>query len=380
MFKETFAFIKSLYPNKETIALHEPIFEGNEKKYILDAIDSTFVSSVGPYVEKLEKAFSDYTGARYSIPTVNGTSALHVALWALGVQPSDEVITQALTFVATANAIKHCHAEPIFIDSDKENLGMSYESLKSFLTINCVVDGDFCRNKASGKLIKACIPMHVFGHPVQIDKIVELCESYKIPVIEDAAESLGSYYKGKHTGLYSKLGIFSFNGNKIVTSGGGGMVVTDDEELGKRIKHLVTTAKIPHKWEFNHDEVGFNYRMPNINAALVCAQLESLENFVSNKRQTAQLYAEFFEKQGVPFLKEPEGAKSNYWLNAIFLENKQQRDLFLEEADSQGIKCRPVWKLMTDLPMYKQCQKTELSNAQWISYHLVNIPSSVRKV
>lgn len=379
MFNDVIQFIKSLYPNKEMVSLHEPIFIGNERKYVLDTIDSTFVSSVGAYVGKFEQEFSNYTKAKCSVTTVNGTSALHMALWALGVQPDDEVLTQALTFVATANAIKYCYANPVFIDSDPLNLGMSLDALRDFLETYGVVEEDICRNKKTGKIIKACVPMHVFGHPVQIDKIVELCESYKIPVVEDAAESLGSLYKDKHTGLFGKIGVFSLNGNKTITSGGGGMIVTNDLTLGKRIKHLTTTAKIPHQWEFYHDEVGFNYRMPNINAALACAQLEKIEEFVLNKRNTAQVYAEYFSKRGIRFHKEPEYARSNYWLNAIFLENKKERDLFIEKSCSSGVLCRPVWTLIPDLPMYENCHKTELTNAKKISDCLVNIPSGIRE-
>lgn len=380
MFNETINFIRSLYPNKAVVGLHEPIFSENERKYVLDAINSTFVSSVGSYVAQFEKNFSVYTKAPYSIVTSNGTSAIHTALWLLGIQPNDEVITQALTFVATANAIKHCFAHPIFVDSDSKNLGMSLESLQIFLETHCVVEGNVCRNKTTKRIIKACVPMHVFGHPVRIDEIVALCDHYKIPVIEDAAESLGSLYKSQHTGLYGKIGIFSFNGNKIVTSGGGGMIITSDKELGLRAKHITTTAKVPHKWHFYHDEVGFNYRMPNLNAALACAQLERVEEFVLNKRETAKSYSEYFDKKGIRFLTEPENARSNYWLNAIFLDNIQQRDQFLEEANANNVICRPVWKLMNELPAFKDCQTTDLSQARFIAERLVNIPSSVRTI
>lgn len=378
MFNDTVEFIRSLYPNKDFIGLHEPVFTGNEKKYVIDAIDSTFVSSVGAYVNDFEKQFSNYVKAPYAVVTGNGTSAIHAALHLLDVKANDEVITQALTFVATANAIKYCYAHPIFVDSDPNNLGMSADSLKNFLEQNAVVENNQCINKKTKRVIKACVPMHVFGHPVKIDEIVKICDRYKIPVIEDAAESLGSYYKDQHTGLFGLIGVFSFNGNKIVTSGGGGMIITKDADIGKRAKHITTTAKIPHKWNFYHDEMGFNYRMPNLNAALACAQLEKIEEFLVNKRQTAMAYKEFFNKKGIHFLTEPESARSNYWLNAIFLSNRKERDLFLEETNSKNVMCRPVWELMADLPMYKDCQTTDLSTARSISDRLVNIPSSVR--
>lgn len=381
MFNDHIEFIKSLYPGKSFISLHEPIFTGHEKQYVLDAIDSTFVSSVGAYVNKFEADFAKYVGeSSYAVVTGNGTSAIHAALYLLGVGNGDEVITQALTFVATANAISYCHAKPIFVDSDLENLGMSVESLREFLEKNAhVVDG-VCINKSTGKAIKACVPMHVFGHAVKIDEIVRLCDQYQIPVLEDAAESVGSLYKGRHTGLYGKLGVFSFNGNKIITAGGGGLIVTQDAALAKRAKHITTTSKIPHKWDFVHDEVGFNYRMPNLNAALICAQLERLPDFIENKRQTARVYQEYFQTKGIRFFLEPTGSRSNYWLNAIFLENRKERDLFLEQTNANGVMTRPVWELMSNLPMYKDCQVTDLQNAKWIADRLVNIPSSVRGI
>lgn len=378
MFDEVINYIRGLYPEKKNIALHEPLFIGNEKKYVMDAIDSNFVSSVGQYVDLFEKRFAEHIGAKKAVVTGNGTSALHAGLWLLNVRPGDEVITQALTFVATANAIAYCGAAPIFVDSDRETLGMSPDSLEEFLKAHAVVEGNVCRNRKTGKLIKACVPVHVFGHPVKIKKIIEICEKYAISVLEDAAESLGSLQDGVHTGLYGKIGVFSFNGNKIMTSGGGGVIVTQDLDLGVRAKHLTTTAKIPHAWEFDHDELGFNYRMPNLNAALALGQLEKLDEFVANKRETAQLYKSFFEKKGIEFITEPVGARSNYWLNAIILSNRNERDSFLEQTNKQGVMTRPVWKLMSDLVMYKDCQKDSLSMARDISNRLVNIPSSVR--
>ena len=380
MFKESIDFIKNLYPDKKVISLHEPLFTGNERRYVLDAIDSTFVSSIGAYVSEFEKKFSDYTEARHSIVTANGTLALHAALHLLDVKPDDEVITQALTFVATANAISYCYAYPVFIDSDPINLGMSVESLAGFLAENTEMKNGLCINKKTKRSIMACVPMHVFGHPARIDEIVKVCDAYGIAVIEDAAESLGSRYRSKHTGLFGKIGVFSFNGNKIITSGGGGMLVTNDEALAKRAKHVSTTAKIPHKWNFSHDEMGFNYRMPNLNAALACAQLEKLEEFVLNKRQTAEAYKNHFSKMGIRLLTEPEGARSNYWLNAIFLKDRRERDLFLEATHAAGVLTRPVWDLMPDLPMFKTCESTPLPNARKISDQLVNLPSSVRTI
>lgn len=378
MFKDTIEFIKGLYPGKDFISLHEPIFSGNEKKYVNEAIDSTFVSSVGKFVDRFENEFAKLVGEGKAIVTSNGTSALHAALHLLGVGPGDEVITQGLTFVATANAISYCGAAPIFIDSERSTLGMSPESLLTFLEKYTEVRAEGCFNKTSGKYIKVCVPMHVFGHPVRIDKIVEICDKYGIAVLEDAAEAAGSLYKGRHAGLFGKVGVYSFNGNKIITSGGGGLILTKDEEMGKRVKHLTTTAKRPHPWEFYHDEVGFNYRMPNLNAALAVGQLERLNEFVENKRATAIEYKDFFSKKGIEFVEEPEHARSNYWLNAVILESKRQRDQFLKETNESGVMTRPIWALMTELPMYQHCQSDELEVAKMLRDRVVNIPSSVR--
>ena len=329
-------------------------------------------------IGRCEKDFAAYVKAPYAVVTSNGTSALHVGLKLLNVGPNDEVLTQALTFVATANAISYCSAHPIFIDSDKQSLGMSVESLNAFLSEEAVMVENQCVNKRSGRVIKACVPMHVFGHPVRIDEIVAICTRYNIEVLEDAAESLGSLYKNQHTGLFGRIGIFSFNGNKIITTGGGGMIVTRDANLAVKAKHLTTTAKVPHKWGFFHDEVGYNYRMPNLNAAMGCAQLERIEEFVENKRETASRYADFFLKKGIQFISEPEHARSNYWLNSIILKDRRERDMFLEQTNMSSILTRPTWELMPELPMYKKCQIDDLSNARWISDRLVNIPSSVR--
>lgn len=381
-------FIKQLYPNQNPVQLHAPVFNGNEKKYLNECIDSTFVSSVGKFVDKIEKDIAEYTGARYAVATVNGTAALHTALLMAGVKQGDEVITQPLTFIATANAISYCGAKPIFLDVDKDTMGLSPIALKNFLENHTKWDESTNQqiNKSTNKPISACVPMHTFGHPCRIDKIVNICASYHIPVVEDAAESIGSKYKDKHTGTFGKLGILSFNGNKTITCGGGGMIITDDEELAKKAKHLTTTAKIPHKWEYRHDMIGYNYRMPNINAALACAQLEQINEFIKNKRETAEKYRDFFSTQQLSnsttqpeFFGEPKNSYSNYWLNAVILENRNERDKFLKYTNENGIMTRPIWTLMNKLSMFKDCQTDELRNAERLADRVLNIPSSVRK-
>jgi len=378
-FQEIVDFVKSQYPNKDFISLHEPVFIGNERKYVLDAIDSTFVSSVGAYVNRFEEMMTEITGAKYAIAIVNGTNALHMALLLAGVKAGDEVISQSLTFIATANAISYIGAVPTFIDVDKDSMGMSPRSLLAFLAESVEIRADgFSYNKLTGKRISACVPMHTFGLPCRIDEIAEICEEWNICLVEDAAESLGSYYKNRHTGVFGKIGVFSFNGNKTVTCGGGGALITDDEDIAKRAKHLTTQAKVPHKWEFIHDEIGYNYRMPNLNAALACAQLEMLNPFVQNKRELAKLYSDKFKMLNIPFCHELPDAKSNYWLNAIILENREQREEFLGFVNSNGVMGRPVWELMHRLPMFESCIKADLSNSEWIADRLVNIPSGVR--
>ncbi len=371
-------FVRNLYPTKDFIALHEPIFMGNEKKYLNDCIDSTFVSSVGKYVDRFEKEFAEYVGSKYAVATVNGTSALHISLLLADVQNGDEVITQPLTFIATCNAVAYCGAKPVFVDIDGDTTGLSPRSLLDFLETNCeVVDGK-CLNKTTKATIKACVPMHTFGHPCKIDEIKAICDAWHITVVEDAAESLGSYYKNKHTGTFGKLGAFSFNGNKIITSGGGGAIVTNDEELAKRAKHLTTTAKVPHPYEYIHDEIGYNYRMPNINAALLVAQLEQLDKFLQNKRELTEKYAEFFQNYSdIDFVKEPNSATSNYWLQAIVLKNLDERNKFLEYTNKNGVTTRPIWKLMNELEMFKDAQCSNLNNAKYLEERVVNIPSGV---
>ena len=377
-FQKVVDFVKTQYPNKEFISLHEPVFIGNEKKYVNDAIDSTFVSSVGAYVNRFEEMMCEITGAKYSVAIVNGTNALHLGLLLADVKREDEVISQALTFIATANAISYIGAKPVFIDVDKETLGMSPLALTKFLKANAELRTDGCYNKVTGRRIAACVPMHTFGLPCKIDEIASICEQWNIALVEDAAESLGSYYKGKHTGVFGKVGIFSFNGNKTVTCGGGGALITNDETLAKRAKHLTTQAKIPHKWEFVHDIVGYNYRMPNLNAALACAQLEQLAIFVENKRDLALKYKELFNELDIFFIEEPIDAKANYWLNAILLDDLTQREEFLEYTNQRGVMTRPVWELMNRLSMFKDCQTDELTHSIWIADRLVNIPSGFR--
>lgn len=379
--QHTIDFIRNLYNEpKEFIPLHEPYFSGNEKKYLLECIDSTFVSSVGKFVDQFEAMVAQFTGAKHAIATVNGTAALHIALQLAGVKPNDEVITQALTFVATANAISYCNASPVFVDVDKDTMGLSPIKLEEFLQKNTYCDKDgYCHNKNTKKRISACVPMHTFGHPCQIEAIRTICEKYNITLLEDAAESLGSYYKNQHTGTFGMLGTLSFNGNKTITTGGGGMIITNNEALAQKAKHLTTTAKIPHKWEFVHDEIGYNYRLPNINAALGCAQMEQLPSILESKRKTAQTYCSFFENQNISFVKEPDKCTSNYWLNALILKDKEERDLFLSATNNNGVMTRPIWTLMNTLKMFSNCESGDLSNSKWLEDRVVNIPSSVIK-
>jgi perosamine synthetase len=377
MFDDVVQFIQSTYITTDCIPLHEPKFLGNEKKYLNECIDSTFVSSVGKFVDEFERKIASYTGTKYAVATSNGTSALHIALLLANVENNDEVITQPLTFVATCNAINYCGAQPVFVDVDQDTMGMSPSALKEFLKNNTSIKNQQCINNKTGRVIKACVPMHTFGHPCKIDEIKDICNKYHIALIEDAAESLGSYYKNKHTGTFGQMGVMSFNGNKIITAGGGGCIITDDETLAKKAKHLTTTAKVPHKWEIVHDAIGFNYRMPNLNAALLVAQLEQLDGFLENKRLLANKYKEFFKKSDIVFVTELENSKSNYWLNTIILKDRQQRNLLLDEANSKGVMTRPIWTLMNKLTMFKNAQCGELTNSEWLEQRVVNIPSSV---
>lgn len=371
--------IRDLYSEPESlIPLHAPVFTGNEKKYLNECIDSTYVSSVGRFVDLFEEKVAEYTGSKRAVVCVNGTNALYLALRLAGVERSDEVITQPLTFIATANAISYCGASPVFLDVDRDTMGLSPDSLYTFISENTIMKGNQCFNKTSGKRLKACLPMHTFGHPCKIDVLAEICKSYGIELIEDAAESMGSFYKGKHTGTFGKIGVLSFNGNKIITTGGGGMLLLQDDMMADRAKHLSTQAKLPHKWDFVHDEIGFNYRMPNINAALGLAQLEKLDLYLHKKRQLAEAYSVFLRNSPVEFFNEPENSKSNYWLNVILLESETERDKFLKESNDQNVMTRPVWRLMNRLAMFRDCQCGNLTNASWFENRVVNIPSSVK--
>ena len=380
MYKNLTDFIRQTFKvENDLIPLHEPKFYGNERKYVLDTIDSTFVSSVGEYVDKFESMICEATGAKYAIAVVNGTNALHLALLLSGVKKNEEVLTQSLTFVATANAISYCDAIPHFVDVDKETMGLSPSLLKKYLSEIAEIKNGYCYNKNTGKRIAACVPMHTIGLPMYIDDLVTVCNQYHIPVVEDAAESLGALYKGKHTGTFGLLGIYSFNGNKIITSGGGGAIVTNNKELAEKAKHLSTQAKIPHKWEYKHDLIGYNYRMPNLNAALACAQLEQLNSYMENKRELSDLYLEFFKNnKDIKLVRETKNGRANYWLNAIILKDKDSRDDFLDFTNKNGIMTRPIWDLMNKLEIFKDCPKADLSNAEWLEDRVVNITSSVR--
>jgi len=376
--KEIINFIRKWYKTDSVVPLHAPLFIGNEKKYVIDSIDSTFVSSAGKYVDQFEDMVKNFTGASAAVATVNGTVALQVALYLCGVKHNDEVITQALTFVATANAITHTGAVPVFIDSDRSTMGMSPDKLEEFLRTQTFQREGQCYNKISHRQISACVPMHTFGHPVDIVKIKTVCDEFHITLVEDAAESLGSYVGATHTGLFGTLGTLSFNGNKTITTGGGGMIITNDAKLAKRAKHITTTAKVPHTWEFVHDEVGFNFRLPNLNSALGCAQMESLPKFLENKRELALEYQKFFNLIDIEFIKERQGTTSNFWLNCIVLKDREERDHFLKYTNYNGVMTRPIWTLMNKLPMYRNCQATTLEIAQWFEDRVVNIPSSPR--
>lgn len=379
MYSDIVKFIHELYETDEMVPLHVPTFRGNEKKYLNECIDTTLVSSVGKFVDRFEEMMVDYTGTQKAVVCVNGTNALHMALLLVGVERDDEVITQALTFIATCNAISYTGAHPVFIDVDEDTMGLSPDAMEAWLKENAEIKGDSCYNKRTDRRIKACVPMHTFGHPVHLDKLVEICKRYHLELIEDAAESLGSFYKGKHTGTFGKIGAISFNGNKTITTGGGGMLLFQDESLGKLAKHLTTQAKVPHRWEFVHDHIGYNYRMPNINAALGCAQLEQIDDILANKRETAEKYKLFFEdKENVHFFSEPEGSRSNYWLNAILLNDKDEQIKFLEYTNDHGIMTRPVWEIMNRLEMFAHEQADHLSNTKWLADRIVNIPSSFR--
>ena len=377
-YSEIIDFIKNQYPSKEFIPLHEPNFTGNEREYVLNAIDSTFVSSVGAYVDKFEIMMADLSKTKKSVAVVNGTSALQVALRLSGVGSGDEVLTQALTFIATINSIIYNGASPVFLDVDLDTMGLSPNSVNAFLEKYGEIRDGFCFNKKTNKKIAACMPMHTFGFPVHLDELITICNKWKIPIVEDAAESIGSEYKGQPTGSFGKLGVFSFNGNKIVTSGGGGAIVTNDIELGLKAKHLTTTAKVPHPYEYIHDEIGYNFRMPNLNAALACAHLEQLDSFIQNKRELAKQYNTFFASKGFNFRTELPNTKANYWLMCLELENKKDRDLFLRETNDNKVMTRPIWQLIFKSSIYSTFQRDAQENALFLEDRIVNIPSSVR--
>ena len=397
-YKNTIDFIKSVYGYQEFTPLAVPVFVGNEKKYLNECIDTTFVSSVGQFVDRFEKDMAAYTGAKRAVVVVSGTNALHMGLLIAGVKRDDEVLTQALTFIATENALSYIGAYPVFLDVDRSTMGLSPDAMKEWLQKNAEVrkntrigeldqSHDFayredelaCYNKKTGRRVKACVPMHTFGHPVRIEEIAAICKEWHIELVEDAAESIGSKYKGIHTGLFGLIGALSFNGNKTITTGGGGMLLFNDEELGAYAKHITTQAKIPHRWEFRHDHIGFNYRMPNINAALGCAQLEHLDEYVADKRATAAAYAEYFKNvDGIDFFVEPENCFSNYWLNVVILPDHEKQQDFLQETNDNGVMTRPIWELMNRLPMFENCEHDSLENTIWFADRVVNIPSSVR--
>ena len=378
-FKKITDFIHELYGAKDFVPLAVPVFIGNEKKYLNECIDTTFVSSVGKFVDRFEDDIAKYTGCKRAVVVVSGTNALHMSLMLAGVERDDEVLTQALTFIATCNALSYIGAHPVFIDVDRDTMGLSPVAVREWLTKNAEMKDGQCYNKRTGRRVRACVPMHTFGHPVHLDELVEVLNEYNIPLVEDAAESIGSLYKGKHTGTFGKIGALSFNGNKTITTGGGGMMLFNDEELGAFAKHLTTQAKIPHRWEFRHDHIGYNYRMPNINAALGCAQLEHIEEYVASKRETAKAYEEFFKDiPDIEFFVESKDTRSNYWLNVVILKDKEAQQSFLQYTNDNGVMTRPIWELMNRLPMFEKCENDGLKNTIWFADRVVNIPSSVR--
>ena len=370
------SFIRSIYRSNEDIPLHAPTFGASERKYLLDCLDSTFVSSVGAYVDRFEEELALYTGAVKTVSVVNGTAGLHVALRLVGVEPGDLVLTQSLSFVATCNAIAYCGAQPLFADVDRETFGLSPQAMEALLDEVAYRDEQGAVQRGSGRRIRACVPMHTFGHPSDLDGLVAVCNKWGIALVEDAAEALGSQYHGRHVGLSGRVGVFSFNGNKIVTTGGGGALTFSDGQLAARARHLTTTAKRPHKWEFVHDELGYNYRMPNINAALGCGQLERLPGFVEAKRALAAEYAEFLCGSELTFCHEPAGTRSNYWLCAAVCADRAMRDALLTETNAKGIGLRPVWTPMHQTAMYLDAPRGPLPITEFLSDHLVNLPSS----
>ena len=378
-FKKITDFVHDLYGEQDFVPLAMPVFIGNEKKYLNECIDTTFVSSVGKFVDRFEEETAKYTRCNRAVVCVSGTNALHMSLMLAGVERDDEVLTQALTFIATCNALSYIGAHPVFIDVDRDTMGLSPIAVREWLAKNSEQKNGECYNKNTGRRVKACVPMHTFGHPVHLDELVEVLKEYNIELVEDAAESIGSLYKRKHTGTFGKVGALSFNGNKTITTGGGGMMLFNDEELGSFAKHITTQAKIPHRWEFRHDHIGYNYRMPNINAALGCAQLEHIEEYVASKRETAKAYEEFFKDiPDIEFFVDTPDTRSNYWLNVVILKDKDAQLNFLEYTNDHGVMTRPIWELMNRLSMFEKCENDGLKNTIWFADRVVNIPSSVR--
>jgi aminotransferase in exopolysaccharide biosynthesis len=377
MHNKLIKFAQDIYQTKEFIPLHAPTFTGNEKKYVNNTIESTFVSSVGKYVDQFEQKIEGFTGTAKAIATVNGTAALHTALYMAGVKHGDLVITQALTFVATCNALYHMGADPVFVDVSKVSLGLCPKALDIYLEQNAELNSDgLCQDKSTKQIYRAVVPMHTFGHPVELDELIAVCIKWNITLVEDAAESLGSFYKGQHTGTFGSFSAVSFNGNKVITTGGGGMVLCKNYDEGMHTKHVTTTAKVPHPYEFFHDEPGFNYRLPNLNAALGCAQMEVLPTFLKQKRALALKYKNLFKGSDFKFIEEPEYAQSNYWLNAIICPDVASRDILIKETNANGVMTRPIWKLMHRLPMFENAKCGDLSVSELIVSCLVNIPSS----
>ncbi len=374
--KKVICFSREIY-KEDLIPLHRPVFEGDEKKFLSECIDTNFVSSVGKRVDEFEEKIASFTGLKYAVATVNGTSALHIALKLLGVKEETEVITQSLTFVATCNSISYLNAVPTFVDVDIDTMGMSPSALELFLSENTVFKKGILFNKNSNRKISACLPMHTYGYPCRIKEIKKICKEWKIPLLEDCAESLGSFISKKHSGQFGEAGTLSFNGNKLITTGGGGMIITDNKKLANAAKHLTTTAKIPHRYEFIHNEIGYNYRLPNLNAALGCAQIEKIEFFLSQKRILNNKWKEVLEDFNLDFLESLDNSQSNNWLNTIILDSRRERDEFLKLTNKKGVMTRPVWELMSNLPMYKKCPKGSLLNSKLLRDRAVNLPSSV---
>ena len=379
MSKDLVSCIQDIYSTKDLISLHEPYFDRDEELSLESVIKSTFVSSVGPLVEELESKISTYTGSLYAIAVVNGTSALQVSLELCGVKPGDEVITQSLTFVASVNAIHHCSAAPIFVDVCKESMGMSPQSLNQFLEENCEVREEGCWNIKSKRIIKACMPMHTFGFPCDINEIKAICDKYNIALVEDSAESIGSSYDKKHTGTFGEFGVISFNGNKTITTGAGGVILTDNKEKAFLAKHITTTAKLPHKWNFDHDMPAYNFRMPNLNAALGLSQLKKLPFLLEQKRLIAKKYKDWGDKNGYCFMQERSGTVSNYWLNTMIVNDKEERDAILEETNKSLVMTRPAWTPMHRLPFNTSFQRDEMTNTDWLFDRIINVPSGVPK-